>query len=626
MELTASPQVLLADGVSRCTIRAAVSDAAGLPVEDGTLVSFYTSLGNIDTSATVQRGVAEASLVSSTQPGQAVVNASAGIAKAEITVTFSAQPVAKPKGAAVFSLEANYIAYYVDLHLFDALGNVRLTYRDIVISTPVSLRFAVGFQEVRARSGAVLETGNPEDKKAYHRLDTGGLNIVLGRGDDVMGYYQPKEGDYAVRRLQGHDLVTSPLPPGVEVPSDIFSYQDVEEIRASPLMIKAAKVFIYPGDRIVFKRAEFYLGSKIVMVLPYHIVALGYARRIPPHYLDFSTEGGIGLDLPFYYSVSATRTGILRVQRGLRSAYFGQRVGWGLGLDEQYGSYNERGVEGGLSVTGILRNDWGAVWQHRQRIGQDSFGYFTLGYPAHRMVYGNLSVYGQGTKFTRTLQTSYSRPVGGPDSYNTSASIRYFNRPLGRTSWSYFTAWDLRMARDFVTNRNALEQTSTLGIAARPVPLGGNGRLDVSADYGVSLSSTGDRHTQLQARANYRLTLGRGVASTLGYRYLERRGPLTFGGPTQQVTGSLNWGLTPTWMGFGSATYDLDNGSLFAFGEMSVGLGGDWRMDVRSHYQKYGPLSFVDNEVGLQTEIEGRGVALRWSQARHRVYFELLAN
>jgi hypothetical protein len=87
--LDTSPAEIAADGISTAVVTATVSNAVGHPVDDGTTVSFTTTLGSVvPLTGTTAGGVATATLTSSIDLGTAVVTATAGAASGDASVAF----------------------------------------------------------------------------------------------------------------------------------------------------------------------------------------------------------------------------------------------------------------------------------------------------------------------------------------------------------------------------------------------------------------------------------------------------------------------------------------------------------------------------------------------------------
>ncbi len=90
LTLTATPAAIVADGAATSRIDAEVRDAAGNTVADGTTVTFDTTLGTIEATATTVNGIASATLTSAQQAGTADVTATVNGLSQTITVTFVA--------------------------------------------------------------------------------------------------------------------------------------------------------------------------------------------------------------------------------------------------------------------------------------------------------------------------------------------------------------------------------------------------------------------------------------------------------------------------------------------------------------------------------------------------------
>ncbi len=91
--LEASPTALPADGVSTATLTATVVDVHDNAVEDGTVVTFTTSLGDLaPVTATTTGGVTTGTLTAGTTAGQATVTAAVEEVSGTIQVTFTSLP------------------------------------------------------------------------------------------------------------------------------------------------------------------------------------------------------------------------------------------------------------------------------------------------------------------------------------------------------------------------------------------------------------------------------------------------------------------------------------------------------------------------------------------------------
>jgi len=125
IDLSASPNTIPADGVTKSTIRATVTDILGNPVS-GETVSFSATVGNIVESArTDQNGVAEVEY-SSTEVGLVTISASVGVGPSSIQsiTTIEVLP------GSSFSIELSYDPHFV--YVRDCGKNQTLTiYADV---------------------------------------------------------------------------------------------------------------------------------------------------------------------------------------------------------------------------------------------------------------------------------------------------------------------------------------------------------------------------------------------------------------------------------------------------------------------------------------------------------------
>ncbi len=97
--LTANPPSIPAyGGVS--VISGLITEAAGTPVSDGTIVQFFTTLGKIDEQGKTSDGVVRVNLVSDGRSGEATVTAFSGGGSAAPAPTASASPGSSGGGSA----------------------------------------------------------------------------------------------------------------------------------------------------------------------------------------------------------------------------------------------------------------------------------------------------------------------------------------------------------------------------------------------------------------------------------------------------------------------------------------------------------------------------------------------
>jgi len=94
--LTVSPTTIPADGTSTAILTLTARDSIGNPVADGKQVGFSTSQGVISNPTTTNAGVATATLISSTTPGQVNLSASIDTITETATINFGLAAGANP--------------------------------------------------------------------------------------------------------------------------------------------------------------------------------------------------------------------------------------------------------------------------------------------------------------------------------------------------------------------------------------------------------------------------------------------------------------------------------------------------------------------------------------------------
>jgi hypothetical protein len=123
MTLIANPPFIAAHG-DVSVISALVLKATGNPVPDGTVVQFFTTLGNIDEQGKTNDGVARVNLVSDSRSGMATVSAFSG---GGATTTPSPSPTAASAGSPVLAFSSGAVTGASSVLVTDASATVTVT-------------------------------------------------------------------------------------------------------------------------------------------------------------------------------------------------------------------------------------------------------------------------------------------------------------------------------------------------------------------------------------------------------------------------------------------------------------------------------------------------------------------
>ncbi|MFN3690883.1 MAG: hypothetical protein ACK4UU_08175, partial [Fimbriimonadales bacterium] len=336
-------------------------------------------------------GVARATLIASQLPGTATITATAiglGVV-GEVQMLFVAtQEELRSATDYVQILGADYLAYANEQRLIAATGKDRAA----------SVRF--GFTLIEA-DDLQLEVDSLRVKARHARLKYGSeqhdfeelsydLRALQGFG------VRQRENRWEVVRI--HAGATEPFD--AVAPPELFRFADISE---SDLVIKAAQIWFYPGERIQFHRAEFYVGEVRALSLPLYSQSL-WSGGVGSDTLIGVQNGQVYLDVPYYYALTPTQVGALR----LRTAQVGGRTmsaarGMFIDLEHEY----RVGLGTGMfSITGLARDDWGVNWRHQQPLSPNTRIAFWLDSPAHRGVYGSAQLAYQARGYSTGLTLS----------------------------------------------------------------------------------------------------------------------------------------------------------------------------------------------------------------------------
>jgi hypothetical protein len=616
--LRADPEVIAADGQSSATLLAEVRDRQGAFVVDGTIVRFTTTAGVINPSVETRSGVVRVTLRSSAEPAVAEVTATAGTrAMARVRVTFSTEAIGAQQVAPFARIQAQSLQYLPDKDLIDAAGDVRLTYRGVFIIAD-RLQLDVASLRVVAQNHILLRCAGQEVTADRLMLEM----------PQMQGRLLAVEENGTIRRqvISGYalDLFTA---EGA-TPEGIFDLRDPETDKA---VISARKITLFPGDKVQFSGFGLRVAGAHLISLPFYVLSLNPYGPDADHLVSLDSMGGISVNLPFYYSVTDTSNGSLRLRRQTRYGYDGYvtRPGWHLALDQRY-SFG-RGTHGAVELNHITSSDWGIRWRHEQQFGDRTHTYVSVDSPAHRDLYartelhhsmglGDLSWSAYGSFLPQTPGSVQSRlyfrlrpgVIKGPN-------IRYY--------WSTNVAWNKWGDESY------LEEGVDLQLHPPALRLGQTTSLQFYIGSGFTFSPNGTG-PNAQASTTLLKRLGKNATATLRYSYYYSGRTTDYYGPTsgQSLTGQLMAASGNRWSTSLTATVLPTRGDLSVYGSLVYSPLRNWRVELRPTYSRYGgdllagyPRSTTNLDVYLVRQFGSRDVALRYSTLDDAIRLELAA-
>ncbi len=615
LHLNANPTALLADGKSICTVSAEVRDRDGGLVPDGTEVRFAATLGVIEETAQTSAGVARAKLTSSDIPGDCMITATwlEGQAVAQISVSFGSRSE-ELDGPQYLEVNADdYLAYSIDYRVLEAIGGVRIRYRSILMTADQV--------QVDLQTGRIIARSSGRDTPIEIRLKdktiTGDLllcDITTLQGQLIS---ISSGSSQAVDLRKGESKPTEGT--GDYLPEEL----DLIDLSGSSLLVKAKSATIFPSDKIQFKSAGVYMNGKRTLWLPFYVLSLTDGQSEDGQYVGYGT-GGITLNLPLYYSLTPSSNGALLVRHGESAGWgwYGQKPGWFLDVRQKYTTPSSSGQ---ILFSQVTDADWGAHVSHTQQIDSRSQGYLYVDWAAHKDLFGMMNLSRSFDGFSAGLNFYGSHLAEGGDSRTTELSLQTTSKPLGKLP----ARFSLSSRTSYIDGSNVGSsggtQQSLLGnIYSNPFKFGDaiSLRSSLSLGYRWGAANTSGLSTIATAMLDWRLSTTSRLQ--LNYRFADRATTLsnsTFG--KQSISGHLRLSDGKKWGATLFAMTGLDYSSANLLADLSYYVDDNWRVGLRSTWNKFGALSYSDTEFALGRRLGNRELMAVWSKSQNKIMLEL---
>lgn len=637
ISLQATPDRAPADGSSLLTITAEVRENGKL-VTSGYDVRFQTSAGALlnvggegvpgDTLlVAVQSGFARCLLRATTYATNVLVTAAvdqAGGRLDRVEVSFGAEAGPRTTQDQIVRVSGNYLAYAPagGYQVMEIVGNGQVSYRGIVIR---AAKIHIDLQDylVIARDfrGATISTREPP----YSKTDLADSSKPPYEGEKLIFDLRSMQGAiYSAYRGEtvlfgGRTLSRMPdrqLAPGT---FDLFDLRDVE------FWIRAKRASIYPYEKIRFDHARFYLNDVKVMSLGVHFEPLGYQALSGPalsQVINYSTQDGWIIDLPYYFSVGDRHTNEFRLTRGVRSGLFGRDTG----LQVSYGHHTDlKNDKGSFDfVIDQLGKKFGIQYQRQQRYDPYTYGTLSLQWPEHHNFFSNASLYmpaGPGN-ISMTANVDYLTGFGAGFSNNFNAVWQPRAVPL-RSLESQLTASLGTSYSHSAGGGDFYRQSATLSVSRNPWRFMPGAALQPYAGVRFSNTWDGNKEAAFTFNTSWRQQVGQSQNLSLGYTFdtawnsdysVANRHLFTF-----------NWNLyqQDAWNGYAFANYNLVDRSLSASLLLDYTFARDWGVEAQTVYQSSPAGSFGETEFWLYRVLGARELRLRYSLERGRLFFEV---
>ncbi len=654
LTLAAAPDVVFADGKSDTMITATVRGSDGSPAPDGTLVQFTASAGTLtqDTASTLA-GVARVRLISGNADAQAVVSAnafleSAGGATGSVPVEFTTDREVASAGQDARWIQITcpqYLIYSADGHVIEADGkdgSAHLRDRSLTV-TADSLQFDLRSQTLLAQN-AVLRRGRYTLTAAHLKYD---LADDTGTAVATVGTLVNQTVDLSGPAFTATPENTDQATYSTDV--DIYKFADLYNSR---LVISAHSISVDPGKTLQFRRATVYADGRKTLTLPYNVMPIDSLQPLGRQPVGFN-QYGLTVDMPFYYHVDTQSVGTLFLRDGVTGTgngsgavdSTGTRTGWALDLQHTY----QVGLNGSgqFLINGLTRSNWGAHWDHTQRLDSVTHTFFVVDSPDHRNLFASSNLTRQFAGFSLDTTASGSRDpsVNGYSSSSTglNTSLATDPRALGRSGVNMVTSVAWQLGQYIQTLPGTARQTTAVSTQTASLrfftpPLHPDAATDITDAFTIGQSWGSGRTSPtmlLSLGADRDTPLNGKLSLNYSWRYdplysqlnVNPNGglPGTIYSPSQQRL-TLNFAAQPTArlsMNF-TGGYGLPLNDSNVYSDISYRLNPTWGVGVGEFFDRYLGNTYQETEFSLSRRILGRDLTLSYSTLTHHLTFNYL--
>ncbi len=608
VNVTPYPSSIIADSASFTTITAEVRDELGKSVPDGTSVDFTTSLGVIDRTGTTVSGTARARLQSGAVTGTAtvtvIVRGTSAVNQTKVMFVAPGEELPDETFIDVRSADKGYVGYDLSRMIVEAAPAI-VKHRGVEIRANLI--------QMDAERGVLRSVTMPGDP-----------DIEIKRGDKIVKasalYYDfselggviltPDADGNRRMRFSARDMSLTPdEKPDRRARFDIVSMADAS------MYIRADRLLLKPGSEMKIIMARVYFEGERVMTIPLHRIILGGGGG-SDRMLSYGSEG-LRLDIPFYYMLTPTATGAVRMKRSEQTGwgYYSETPGWQMDIEQDY---NVADTAGTVALSRVGGSDWGMRWQQRQEYNNNSRMFTYLDFPQHRDVYGTIDYSRSYKDKTISITARGSKPKDSLGRMAAAFNVQTKMKPLiGKSVSALFSA------KTTMDSTASADQKVGGGIGMQlygmPVMLGGLASLTSSLAASQVWGGSTPGHSVYGNVGLYKQLGGMG-SLTLNYNYIWES--FSLGGTSQTVSADVSISPFKRISLRLSGVKSLLDSSTSLFGEAGYWMGPRWEFRVLGTRQSYQDYTFGDTQFVLVNYIGRQEARLVWSRSRKKFIFE----
>jgi hypothetical protein len=395
-----------------------------------------------------------------------------------------------------------------------------------------------------------------------------------------------------------------------------------------------------------------YADGRKTLTLPYNVMPIDSMAPLGRQAVGFN-QNGLTLNVPFYYHVDPGSVGTIFLRDGVEGTgdgsgpvdASGTRPGWALDLQHTY----QVGLNGSgqFLLTGLTRSDWGAQWDHTQRLDSSTHSFFIVDSPDHRNLYASSDLTRQFTGFSLDTTASGSRNpnLNGYESSSTGLNTALDSDPhsLGHSGVNMVSslAWQLgqyTQALPGSSKQTTPISTQTLSMRLFTPPLHPDTKTNINdaVTMGESWGSGRTSPTMLVSLGVNRDTPLNGKLSlNYSWRYdplysqlgVDPNGTLpgTIYSPSEQRL-SLNFSAHP----IGRLLFNFNGGyglplnDANMYSSLTYRLDPNWGLGVGEFFDRYLGNSYQEMEFSLSRRVLSRDLTLTYSTLTHHITFNFL--
>lgn len=613
--VTATPRHVPADGQTAARLRIDVRSQNGSAAPDGTQVVVRTDLGQLSlgtigqqTSLTVATsGGFVAVYATSLAPGTATITTQVADTRTVYYVDFIPEGERVQPDQRVLDISGNWVGYSPALNVIEARDQAQVRLGRVVLEAGGLVQIDVGALTLKAQKVAI--------RRGEKSLVGEDLYYDLATKRGVLRRF----GDGKVERVFFDVLGLEPADREWEIPEDAFRV----DRRESDMWLLARTISFFLREKIVLRKGSIWSqGQKVFNFPPYWIVGLpGYTGVSNSQALGVSSGGGVALDFPFFYRVTNTATGSVKIQNGASSSTFTTRSGWSIGLEEEYRSLS--GTEGSLELAGLPHDDWGVSWTDSRTLFGTGLASTNVSMPDHRSLFADWNLYDYRGQGRLSVRAYYNSPVGFETTYGLAGDWLGDPRPIGSHNLHYrfgASVGGLQYA-DVSSPVLAWEGYAELSLGSRTI--GDRTRFYPTVSNTYSWDSGG--FSRYSARGDLRLTheFTRSCSASLDYGTEWRSGDVVGGSRLQTLGLDLRAYHGGKWFAYANGTLDITNDDLYSFASLDYYVNRDWRCGLRSTYYDFDETLYKDLELSLGRAFGSREISLQYSTNTGDIWISL---